>query len=75
MLLKERDRHRGGSKYSDALIRQIRDEPVVPDKSLLRSAGSWRQQVVQPSFSLKAQPINFDRLGAAIDKSNASRFL
>ena len=73
--LKKCDRLWSGAKYSNALVRQIRDEPVVPDESLLCSAGSWRQKMVQPSLSLKAQPINLDRLGAAVDEGYAGGFL
>ena len=45
-ILKKCDRLRSGVKYSDALFRQVRDEPVVSDECFLHVATAWRQVLV-----------------------------
>ncbi len=71
--LEKCDRFRGGFEYSDALFRQRSDEPVVSDKCFLRVPTAGRQVLVEYSLSLKAQPIDLDRLITAINECYACR--
>src|SRR5579863_10443555 len=69
--LEKCDRLRRAFENADALFAQRSHQPVMTNECRLRVPTAGRQVLVEFALALKAQPVDLDRLVAAVDEGDA----